>query len=162
VTKKLRAIALLAILATPAQAQQDIDTLYRAAYCVGVLKALVEQQPGKSEQREHLRARLQPRRERYENYVRAQAKPGDATIAATIARGEDDAVADRKRSAGSQLTFTQDEMRCSAQAARRAGDAQGKFSLERFTTETHACLTEKDQALADRYACRSMPDRLPF
>ena len=72
----------MSLLATPAHAQ-DTDTLLRAAYCVGVLKALVEQQPAKSEQREHLRARLQPMRELYEKYVRAQGKPGDATIAAT-------------------------------------------------------------------------------
>jgi hypothetical protein len=37
-TKTLPVVAALALLATPAQAQQD-DTLYRAAYCVGVFNS---------------------------------------------------------------------------------------------------------------------------
>jgi hypothetical protein len=37
-TKTLPVVAALARLATPAQAQQD-DTLYRAAYCVGVFNS---------------------------------------------------------------------------------------------------------------------------
>jgi hypothetical protein len=173
---------MLALLAMPVQAQQDIDTLYRAAYCVGVLKGeewyattpayeagLISAEEALckwfNDCSEHLKREtkkqqwleeLRYKRERYVAYVVARiGMRMDPTVKALVDKGEREEVRDLQSGAWKKMIedcVEEDFSRHNGDGARTLYNAQ----------QNHECRARRDQGAANTYACVNMPDRLPF
>jgi hypothetical protein len=189
-TKKLPILAFLALLAPPAQAQQDIDTLYRAAYCVGVLKADLKWQTspeGTAREREvfsilcsfprgscpaqsaeqwmqrHL-GKIEARRQRYAAYLLARTggRP-NGVVLGLIDKGEKEGWSDTSNLRETRDTLKRHPVSICWEAAHKVVRGMGAtWDEDEQQASIIECVARKDQAYANRMACRSMPDRLPF
>ena len=168
-------VAIAILVSLPAYAQvymRDTDTLFRAAYCLGVLKSVLAAGPAEAAERCKLPAelkkfssaeecvnslltedkqRFQSKHQRYFDYIaisRVQL-PSDLLLqlGLIIRKGE----RDYGRHQPPDSEFSQ-MLQCSTGCP--AGDGLNQCIID--------CTAKFDQTLANVQSCLSLPDRLPF
>jgi hypothetical protein len=184
------ATAACVALSSLTHAQQNIDTLYRAAYCVGVLKADLKWQTspeGTAREREvfgilcsfpggscpaqsaeqwmqrHL-DKIETRRQRYATYLlaRTSGRPNGVALG-LIDKGEKEGWSDTSNLRETRDTLKRHPVSICWEAAHKAVRAMGAtWDEDEQRASIIECVARKDQAYADRMECREMPDRLPF
>ena len=168
------AIALM-VLATPAKAQ-DADALHRAAYCIGVLKSDLQYMASPDYEAQTAaeakvlcdisKSDCHPLKERIEKAVREVRAKHDRYVryVATRTGGKQSslllAVTTRGEREGGLDSQKQEIIDALADCANQA--YRPDTAVEKVMKSMMDCLSQRDQSLANRFACRSMPDRLPF
>jgi hypothetical protein len=168
-------LSLLVLLVSPAHAQ-DVDPIYRAAYCIGVIMAQTEhvQTPAYLEEQKKKAAtlpslgqtgqqlvagfsqQLRTRHERYRAYVmlRTGGRPSE-WIGALVAKGEKEEAAEIRAKAAEKLEDSQ-HLKCLLPLL---SNSMAQDKLDEMALQ---CLARHDQGAANRRACLTMSDRLPF